>query len=85
MTITTKTVKTPQHSITIELSQREADFLRCIVGSITGSCDGPRGFSDEIYVALGNVSDTACVLFDDTLKAPDSWEEFQSRVKARVV
>ena len=72
----------PKHILTLELTQRELEFLRCVVGSITGSSDGPRGCSDDIYNALSEGSENSgVILFDEVLKAPDSWKDFEQRLR----
>lgn len=40
------------YTVTLELSQEEAEVLRCLVGNIVGSTSTARGVTDQICDAL---------------------------------
>lgn len=42
-------VVAPPYTVTLELSQREAEVLTRVLGSIAGPLDGPRSLTSGIY------------------------------------
>jgi len=62
-------------TLTLELSDLEAQALRTIMGNITGPDNGPRGVSAQIYHALkdlgikGKKYHGSCLSFD-------TWEKY---------
>lgn len=48
-------VPAPPYTVTLELNQREAEVLACVLGRIAGSLSGPRGETSDVYSALRKV------------------------------
>ncbi|MEU3278177.1 hypothetical protein [Streptomyces antibioticus] len=56
-----------EKTITLTLSQEEAEALLAVVGRVTGSNDSPRKHTGAVYSALGNagISGNARKYFED--------------------
>jgi hypothetical protein len=49
---TKKTVTVKTTTVTLELSEKEAQALAEVIGNVGGDMNGQRGFADNIYEAL---------------------------------
>lgn len=63
-------------TITLILSEGEAQVLATICGKISGHYDGPRGVTDRLQEALVEHLPRKRVETGGCITLPDTWEEF---------
>tara|TARA_R110000782_G_scaffold184388_2_gene274610 strand:- start:768 stop:1040 length:273 start_codon:yes stop_codon:yes gene_type:complete len=76
-----RVVVRPLYKVELEMTQDEINFLRCVVGSVSGNTDGPRGTTEKIYRALGEAGAKSTVLSHGSLSVPNTWEAFHAKMQ----
>ena len=66
-------------SLTLDLNLKEAMILKAICGAITGAHEGPRGMTDQVYAALGNMGVPNARISDNShIHLPDLWDDVEA-------